>query len=174
MFQPPPATAAWQHRDARVGFESAFLAVTTAGIQIDGWVTAVEDGRVFAVGYEITLDPSWHTRRARVTSRAPDGKHVVELVTDGTGIWTVDGTRFDSLDGCLDVDLAASALTNAFPVHRLGCEIGESAEAPAAYVDVDTLTVTRLEQRYRRIEDDGARQRFAYAAPEFDFTSTLT
>jgi hypothetical protein len=35
------------------------------------------------------------------------------------------------------------------------------------------LKVTRLEQTYRRVPDDGPRQRFDYAAPEFSFACTL-
>jgi hypothetical protein len=33
--------------------------------------------------------------------------------------------------------------------------------------------VARLEQAYRRIADDGPRQRYDYAAPAFGFTSRL-
>jgi len=43
----------------------------------------------------------------------------------------------------------------------------------AAYVRALDLGVARLEQAYRRIADDGPRQRFDYAAPAFGFTSRL-
>jgi uncharacterized protein len=41
------------------------------------------------------------------------------LEADGHGQWKVDGEAAPQLDGCLDVDLEASAFTNALPVHRL-------------------------------------------------------
>jgi hypothetical protein len=78
------------------------------------------------------------------------------------------------LDGCLDVDLESSSLTNAFPVHRLGLEVGELAEAPAAYVRALDLSVERLEQRYLRLDDDGERQRYVYTAPAFEFECELS
>lgn len=174
MLQPPPPTAAWRHRGARTGFEIAYFKVTETGVQIDGCTTAVEDNQVWAVDYQIILDPLWHTRRAVVATRQRGGWHTVQLNTDGAGNWTVDGVPNTALTGCLDVDLAASALTNAFPVHRLGMAIDTTADAPAAYVHAVGLEVTRLEQSYHRIGDDGAHQRFAYTAPQFDFTSTLT
>jgi hypothetical protein len=60
-------------------------------------------------------------------------------------------------------------------VHRLGLGVGETAEAPAAYVRAPSLAVQRLEQRYRRLEGsvgDGAR--YDYASPAFDFRAVLT
>jgi hypothetical protein len=95
------------------------------------------------------------------------------LEVDQTGRWLVDGDPAPHLDGCRDVDLESSAMTNALPVHRLGLAAAEQADAPAAYVRALDLSVERLEQTYRRIGDEGARQRYDYAAPAFDFTSRL-
>lgn len=58
-------------------------------------------------------------------------------------------------------------------MRRLGLDVGEAAEAPATWVRAPTLEVTRLEQRYVRLEDDGDRWRYDYAAPELDFTTVL-
>jgi hypothetical protein len=80
--------------------------------------------------------------------------------------------RFD-VAGCLDVDLEGSAFTNAFPVHRLGLNVGEQADAPAAYVRANDLRVERLEQSYARLPDDGDRSRYDYASPAFDFRAEL-
>ena len=55
----------------------------------------------------------------------------------------------------------------------LALAAGGHADAPAAYVRALDLSVARLEQAYRRIADDGPRQRYDYAAPAFGFTSRL-
>jgi hypothetical protein len=78
------------------------------------------------------------------------------------------------LDGCLDVDLESSALTNAFPAHRLGLDIGEATQAPAAYVRAADLSVERLEQRYFRLDNGPRGERYRYTAPAFDFECDLT
>ena len=92
---------------------------------------------------------------------------------DGEGRWRVDGAPAPALDGCLDVDLEASAATNAFPVGRLGLAVGAAADAPAAYVRVLDPVVGRLEQRYERIADDGDRRRYRYTSPAFGFEAVL-
>ena len=69
--------------------------------------------------------------------------------------------------------IESSALTNAFPVRRLGLETGGPAEAPAAYVRAIDLRVERIEQRYVRLGDDGSRPRYRYRAPRFDFECEL-
>ncbi len=96
------------------------------------------------------------------------------LEGDGAGRWSVDGRRRPDLDGCRDVDVETSCFTNTFPVHRLALAVGAVAEAPAAYVRGEDLAVLRLEQTYRRLDDDGARQRYDYASPTVDFACRLT
>jgi hypothetical protein len=114
------------------------------------------------------------TRSARVIGQSALGRLEVRLEGDGAGEWRLDGRPVPELSGCLEVDLEASACTNAIPVRRLGLHVGEHAEAPAAYVRAPLLGVERLEQSYARIEDDGDRLRYDYAAPAFDFSAILT
>lgn len=157
--------AAWRHRDAREGFEVVFLDADGDGHRLEGHTTAVEEGEAWVVRYAIAVDDGWRTRGARIEGRSAHGAFERTLETDGAGRWRVDGAPAPHLDGCLDVDLEASACTNALPAHRLGLVVGEAAEAPAAYVRALDLRVERLEQRYARASDDGDRARYDYEAP---------
>src|ERR1700728_3182307 len=172
-FVATPATAAWSHRDARSGFEVVYFQRLDTGHQIDGCTTAVEDGQTWFVDYGITLDADWITRGARVTSRSAAGRRSVLLEADGAGHWLVDGEAASHLDGCLDVDLESSAMTNALPVHRMALPIGGRAAAPAAYVRAADASVERLEQEYLRTTDQGSHQCYDYAAPAFEFACRL-
>ena len=173
-FAAPPAFAAWRHRDARDGFEVVFLrAAGGGGHHLDGHTAAVEDGEAWAVGYRIMLDGAWRTRSARVSGRSASGASALAVEADGSGGWRVNGEEAPALDGCLDVDLESSACTNAFPVHRLGLQVGQDADAPAAYIRALDLGVERLEQRYLRMEDHGSGQRYDYTSPAFDFRALL-
>ncbi len=125
------------------------------------------------MSYELDVDATWHTDRAQVFGRSVAGTRSAVLERVGRGDWLVDGQPAASLAGCLDVDLESSALTNALPVRRMALGIDDAAEAPAAYVRAGDLTVVRLEQSYRRTTDDGAHQRYDYAAPSFDFACRL-
>jgi hypothetical protein len=168
-----PPTAAWRHVDARDGFEVVFLKTGDGGYQLDGCTTAVEDGQAWVVRYGIVVDDAWRTRAAYVSGRSASGEHEVRLEADGSGHWRVGGVAAPQLDGCLDVDLESSSCTNTLPVHRLGLAVGQGADAPAAYVRALGLDVERLEQRYERVQDDGTRKRFDYAAPVFDYQGRL-
>jgi hypothetical protein len=168
-FATVPATAAWRHRGARSGFEVVYFQARSGGCGIEGWTTAVEDGDTWAVEYAIELDAGWATRSARI--RAGFSSRVLEA--DGTGRWLVDGKSAGHLEGCLDVDLESSAMTNALPVHRMALPVGARAGAPAAYVRAAGLAVERLEQTYLRTPGQAARQCFGYSALAFDFSCRL-
>lgn len=172
-FTDLPATAAWSHRDARSGFEVVHLWRDDDGHRMEGCTTAVEDDQAWYVQYAITVDSGWTTRAARITGRSPTGWHTVLIESDGAGRWVIDGTEAPHLDGCIDVDLEASAMTNMLPVHRLALPVGGCAAAPAVYVRAADLCIARLEQNYGRIGDDGTRQRYDYSAPAFDFAGRL-
>jgi hypothetical protein len=159
--------------DARDGFEVVFVQRRAGGCELVGATTAVEDGGAWAVRYEIVVDDAWLTRAAHVRSRSASGDHEVRLEADGSGHWRIGGSAAPELDGCLDVDLEASSCTNTLPVHRLGLAVGEGADAPAAYVRAVDVDIERLEQRYVRIEDDGARGQFDYTAPAFEYRGLL-
>jgi hypothetical protein len=167
-------TVAWRHVAARDGFEVVFLSETAAGARrLEGYVSATEDSRAWAVRYDIAVDADGHTRSAKVRTRTAQGRRTVTVEADGDGRWIVDGAPAPRLGGCLDIDLEASAATNSFPVARLGLAVGAAADAPAAYVRVLDPAVERLEQRYERIADAGDRRRFRYAAPAFAFEAVL-
>ena len=166
-------SAAWRHLDAREGFEVVFPSTEEGGHRFDGHSTGVEEGQAWGVRYSVLLDGDWRTRRAHIVSRSAMGTRELELERDGAQGWLANGAPVPHIDGCLDVDLEASAFTNAFPVRRLELAPGQSAQAPAAYVRAPDLRVERLEQSYRRIEDDGARRRFEYVSPQFEFEAVL-
>ncbi|HEU5001164.1 MAG TPA: putative glycolipid-binding domain-containing protein [Actinomycetota bacterium] len=174
--EPPdqaPATAAWRHFGARDGFECLFVLRDGAGLRLHGSTAAVEAGEAWIVAYALVVDERWHTRSARVWGRSRAGERAVALESDGAGHWHVDGVPAPHLDGCLDIDLESSACTNTLPVHRLGLQVGQGAEAPAAYVRAADLAVGRLEQRYVRMPDDGAVRPYDYTAPAFEFSCRL-
>ncbi|MEO3863793.1 putative glycolipid-binding domain-containing protein [Acrocarpospora sp. B8E8] len=172
-FVLPPDTAAWLHQEARAGFEVAYFEALDDGWRAQGWTTAVEEGETWVVRYDIRLDEAWTTRSAEVWGQSVSGERSTVVEADSAGHWLVNGQAALHLDGCLDVDLESSAMTNAFPVHRMALPVGARAEAPAAYVRAVGLGVERLEQSYERLTNKDTRQRYDYAAPIFNFACHL-
>ncbi|MDQ6751720.1 MAG: putative glycolipid-binding domain-containing protein [Actinomycetota bacterium] len=172
-FVDPPRYAAWRHREARDGFEVVFLSPDGDGYCLDGDTTAVEGDDPWAVRYVIRVDQGWLTRGAYVTGRSRSGTHELTVESVEPGRWLINGEPAAHLGDCLDVDLESSALTNALPVRRLGLDVGDHADAPAAYIRASDLRVGRLEQRYVRLPDVNGLERYRYAAPAFDFECEL-
>jgi hypothetical protein len=150
----------------------AYFHEQAGGWRITGCTTGCDGDRPWFVTYAICLDAEWATRSARVTAVVAAGPSTILVESDGRGAWRVDGEMAPHLDGCLDVDLESSAMTNSLPVHRLALPAGSVGAAPAAYIR-SGLSVERLEQQYTRADDDGPRQRYHYAAPRFCFESVL-
>jgi hypothetical protein len=164
-----PSVASWRHEGARAGFEVAFFSVNDRGPRVEGTTTATEDGRSWVVDYAIQLDGSWLTRSARIVGRSAGSTVVTVIEADGTGHWQVDGVAAPHLQGCLDLDLEASAMTNTFPVHRLHLPVERPVDAPAAYVRAVGLAVDRLDQTYSRSGEG----HYDYTAPVFGFSCRL-
>jgi uncharacterized protein len=172
-FRDLPASAAWRHSGSREGYEAVFLQEDRIGFRLDGHTVATEGRHPWVVRYAITLDTRWMTKTAQVWSWSHMGSRTVELDTNQAAEWKINGSVAHGLDGCIDIDLESSCCTNAIPIHRLRLGIGQSADAPAAYVRALDLSVHRLEQRYRRADDEGSHQRYDYEAPAFEFKAVL-
>ena len=164
MYLTFPPFAAWRFVDAVDGFEVLYARPG----RLRGHTSAVEDGQAYAVRYEVALDDRWRTREARVASDTVTGPRETVLLSDGEGNWTVDGEPAPQLDGLIDADLEASACTNTLPVHRLPLGLDDVTPAPAAYVRALDLSVVRLDQTYRRLDD----RRYDYTS-QADFRAVL-
>lgn len=167
-FAPQPATAAWRLYDAHDGFEVVAIEAGPDGVRFAGTSVGVEDRAPWSFRYVVEVDASWHGLRATVDTA--EGRRLT-VETDEPGRWLVDGIRAPELDGCLDIDLEGSAVTNTAPVHRLGLDVGAEGESAAVYVR-STLAVERLDQTYRRLPAESGFA-FAYASPRFDYRATL-
>lgn len=161
----PAASAAWRHHVARDGFEVVFMSQGPSGIGLEGCTAAVEGTHPWAVRYSIAVDTGWVTTEARAWVLSALGERVIRLDHDGSGHWRLDDAARPDLEGCIDVDLESWACTNVIPVPRLGLDAGETTPASAVFVRALDLAVERLEQTYRRHDDDGdGRPRFEHMA----------
>ncbi|MWV60772.1 putative glycolipid-binding domain-containing protein [Rathayibacter sp. VKM Ac-2754] len=168
-----PAGASWDHRGVRAGFEIAFFEVVSAGHRVIGHTTAHESSALWSVGYDVTVDRSWRTVAVQVVNLSVDGRGELILTRDSTGRWAANGEVRPDLDGCLDVDLESSAVTNTLPLHRLDLVEGVGVDVPAAFVRADDLRVERLEQRYTLTEAGSGHLLFHYESSTFDFACDL-
>ena len=128
----------------------------------DGAMVAVVDGRAVRLTYRLDVDSAGATRALDLTEAV--GGATLTLRGDGHGRWSdADGSGRPELDGCIDVDISTTPLTNTLPVRRLRLAPGASAEIQVGYVDVPSLAVRSVAQRYTRIDD----RTYRYASGSF-------
>jgi hypothetical protein len=169
-----PAVATWQHTGVRTGYEVLFVQTSPAGVRLRGVTTAVEEHAAWSVSYRIDLDDRWRTRRAEVVTATADAERRVAIHRSDDDRWTVNGVPQPALDGCVDVDLESSSVTNTLPVHRLPFARGAPVSVPAAFVWANDLRVQREEQTYTLTGATAEDISFHYESPTFDFRCELT
>jgi hypothetical protein len=172
VFRHLPLHAVWRHVGDPNGFECAFFRVEDDLLVVEGQTIALDDDDVWSVGYSIRIDDSWGMREARLAVRTARGVDVVGLERVGSQ-WFVDGQHEPVLDGCLDLELEASACTKAFPLHRLKLPVGGRGDAPAVYVGAPELRLARLEQVYEHLDDRDGGSRYRYHAPQVSFETVI-
>ena len=152
---------AWRRDDTSDGHSLGSVRRTQTGWTAHGSEVLIGTDTL-ACWFRVDLDPDWVTRSVHVRAFSDRGETTLDLAADSARRWTVDGVEESDLEGCVDVDVAATPLTNTFPIRRLaGLDVGQSRTAPVAWVEVPTLRVVRVDQTYRRL---GAR-RWEYSDP---------
>ncbi|MBB3019099.1 hypothetical protein FHR70_002153 [Microvirga lupini] len=146
--------SAWDGCEA--GLEHVDIRPADGGLDISGVVIARESEAQFGLSYRLRLDALWRTREAVLRTTAG---HVLHLASDSQGHWQENGKVRPDLQGCIDVDIQASPITNTLPIRRLDLESGESTEIRLCYITLPDLTVFPSNQRYTAL-DAGSLYRF--------------
>ncbi|MFC3998089.1 putative glycolipid-binding domain-containing protein [Nocardiopsis sediminis] len=158
--------AAWTRIDVAEGLGLGALIAETDGYRLEASETVADPRERYACRFTVRTDLAWTTRCTRVESVSERGVHTLELASAG-GKWTMDGKRLHDLDGCVDVDVAATPLTNTLPIRRLGLRPGEFRDIAVAWIDVPSLRVNRVVQRYTRLSSAEGRERYEYRDPTY-------
>jgi hypothetical protein len=157
----------WRRLDA-IGLERFEMLADTTGWTLRGTILLTYDSAPFEARYVVSCDPAWVTRSVAVDLRGPEGGRAIRLTSDG-GRWHNGSTEYESVRGCVDVDLGWTPSTNALPIRRLDLADGQSETVAAAWVRFPELTLERLPQEYRRL----AHRRYRYSSAGGQFVAEL-
>jgi hypothetical protein len=138
--------------------------------QIDGAAAfRGEGGRIAQVHYRVRCDKSWHTQWGTVRGWAGSEAIELSIVRDPHGGWKLNDEVAVGLGHCVDLDLGFTPATNLLQLRRLHLSPGEAADAPVAWLDLDTCALSEVPQRYeRRNEGD-----YWYTSPRFGYAAML-
>ncbi len=142
---------AWRRTDEDAGHSLARVQRRDGGWLFHGTEVLAGPETLLACSFRVEVDDGWATRVVEASAVSAAGERRLRLTADADRRWSRDGERLPGLDGCVDVDVAATPLTNTFPIRRLAAlAVGEEVTTPVAWVDVPELGVARVDQTYRR------------------------
>ncbi len=159
----------WEWAD-RPGLEHCTITATPMGVAADGLALFVLDGTTWRLRYRLACDAGWRFTAGELTldGGGPPRSLALEHGADG---WLVDGRPRPNLDGCVDIDIRATPLTNTLPLRRLDLAEDVPQAATVAYVSIPDLAVSPVRQRYTRLAGAG---RYRYENLDNGFTADLT
>lgn len=162
----------WQHLE-QAGWEHVRLQSDHPGWNIfDSILVRHHNGQVLRGGYTLVTDKQWRTLELRLMLETqPGAMEGIHLLTEGDGTWTdANENHMPELDGCLDVDIQWSPLTNSLPINRLPLVKGEEQEIRVAYISLPHMIARPITQRYLRIDDETVR----YSSESRDVACDIT
>jgi hypothetical protein len=152
----------------RIGLQHVTYSPDGEGLRFGGVVVSNRTEHGFGLSFELIIDAAWHVTRTAVW--LSDGRTLV-LHSDGAGNWTDDqGTRLPDFDGCIDIDISATPLTNTLPIRRLGLSLGERRHIKVVYIAVPELTGHVMEQAYTCLETS---RLYRYEGIDSNFSTEL-
>lgn len=134
-----------------LGLEHVLVAENNA----DSCLLAVaEDGEPFRLLYRLCWDDSGLLQQAALETSKGMQTRSLSLQADGRGRWSSSqGQHIAHLDGCVDIDIWPTPLTNSFPIWRSHLKIGQRQVYKMAWVSAPNLEVMAKPQAYTRLEE---------------------
>jgi hypothetical protein len=151
------------------GIEHLVFDARADGFHVESTLVGQRYGKPYGLFYVVRCDPRWHATYAYLKVA---GGGELALHGDGEGLWRdADGLALEALDGCIDIDIAATPYTNTLPIRRLRLAQGERRPIAVAYISTPDLQVSRAEQAYTCLEPD---RLYRYEGIFRDFTADMT
>ncbi len=129
------------------GLEHVIVSAEATAWRARGRVIMAEE-RLVSVDYEVRCDAAVCVTGLTISVRDSAGQADLLLAADGDGHWQANGTARPDLDGCIDLDIDCTPLTNTLPIRRLDWSAGQAHDLDVVYVSVPDLSVSRARQRY--------------------------
>ena len=158
----------WRRLDTS-GHESARVYGDEDGWYLDGAAIFLHEGSPCRLEYLIECDPDWRTRSATIDGWVGEDIIEIEIAVSEEGVWYLNDEEIEAVEGCDDIDLNFSPITNLLPVRRLEIQSGGKEPVSAAWLRFPSFTLERLDQTYARLDDSTVR----YESRDGKFTREL-
>jgi hypothetical protein len=145
------------------------------GWDLRGMAVFHDEGHACDLGYAVSVDARWVTLATHVFGHCGERAVDLRFQPGADGRWWVgQGSEPDtdtgvSVHACPDMDLNFSPATNMIAIRRMALQVGQEAQAPAAWLSFPDLRLQELPQVYRRLDA----LRYQYDAPTVGYSGVL-
>jgi uncharacterized protein len=157
----------WESEEGK-GIEHLAFDARDEGFFVESALVGQRYGKAYGLYYRVRCDRRWRVNYAFLKVM---GGGELELHSDGDGHWRdCHGLLLSAIEGCIDIDIAATPFTNTLPIRRLQLAEGERQPIVVAYIATPDLQVTRVEQAYSCVE---LNREYRYEGIFRDFAANL-
>jgi len=121
-----------------------------------------------AVAYLVETDSRWRTKRGLMSGFLGYKAIQHEIQRDDTG-WRLNGVRIEGVERLVDLDFGFTPATNVLQLSHIALKVGQKAEVPVAWFDLDSASLIELPQLYQRRDDAF----YWYEAPTIPYQGLL-
>lgn len=146
----------WRRLD-KPGHESARVYGDGEGWYLDGAAIFLHEHQPCRLEYLIQCGMDWQTEFVSVDGWVGDEVVEIEIEVNKGDVWLLNGDEITSVQGCIDIDLNFSPVTNLLPLRRLDLAVGESQTVRAAWLRFPSFELEALDQIYTRIDETTVR-----------------
>ena len=144
-------TIIWRRLDTP-GHESARLYLVDSNWHLAGTAVFAHEQQPCRLDYLLRCDSRWQTLSGKVNGWVENELIDIEILVDSKHRWLLNGEECAEVDGCIDLDLNFSPLTNLLPIRRLNLAVGQEETVTAAWLRFPSFRFEPLDQMYRRVE----------------------
>ena len=130
------------------GLEHVVVSADATGFRASGQLAVGPPVGPASVSYQLSCDAAWRLTGLTISAASATGSRTLILSAGQDGHWLADGEPRPDLDGCVDVDISLTPLTNTLPIRRVAWAHGSPQDLDVVYVSAPDLTIRRASQRY--------------------------
>jgi uncharacterized protein len=168
-----PTDLQWEALDWP-GLEHVVVSSDAAGFRADGQLVLGPPVGPASVSYQLSCDANWRVTELTITAVNSAGTRTLALSADHAARWLANGQPRPDLDGCIDLDISLTPLTNTLPIRRLTWTPDSAQELDVVYVSAPELTTRRVSQRYTLLKQETDDNASLYRYESGSFSADLT
>ncbi|WP_160849744.1 putative glycolipid-binding domain-containing protein [Pontibacillus yanchengensis] len=160
----------WEHIGG-AGCEYLSINKNNSSLISEGLVLFTTNEDVHNFSYKVVMDSSWITKSVEISDR--ETNHTLNLQSDGKGNWYANKSQLPDMFGAIDVDISITPFSNSLPINRFKWREGEERNFQMLYIDIPSLELKKLEQRYKFIGNSTQGRKFQYNCRDYETIITV-